>query len=1008
LPPSSHDGHDLKRVDCKKSGYSASSGTGTSKRLIATSPSWLEKTLMRLSSATIRFRLSALVCLCLLPVVLFTLYLTAERHTEELNNARQNVRTLARLTTVAHTNILAQSEQLLAGLAVGNNSLDDPLLGSDCGADLLLVVKIRPIYKQMVLARPDGEVYCAANPLQNPITLDDREVFSEVMAKKVSAHTGIGQSRLTGTKAITLAEPFLDRDGNVIAVLVAVLGLDWVGDRLKEVDLPKGTIASLVDSDGVILQTFPRSATEGKVIVELAEFQNAIHEADEGLIQSKGFDGIERVRAYAKLTDLPGRGVYFRVGFPKSVIDQHATHNLQRVLIGFGLIVAIATLCGWVGANLLVVRPLRRLADAAERLGKGDLAARTGLGHHANEIGQLAARFDDLASHVQHKTRALQALSAGNRLILRERDEMLLLQSMCGIAVEKGGYPVALVNYVLGYPEEPLQRMAIAGADSGLFGAEKESTWLDMLSCDIAEAAIRDGVRHVLRSVALDAVAKPWHREALKRGFLSIASFPMEIDGTVIGAFTLIAAQENAFDEDELLLLDEMAADLAFGIGTIRSRRRLQEVEDLAKRVATHDPLTGLPNMAAFLANTRQDIAESRKTKQPLTVLVVHLARLQDVYDTLGYEPGNLIVKELATRLQALPDVGGTFAKLGLEDFAISLKNAGARAAESAARSILQQCQIPVQARGVHFEIQAAVGASYFPGHGDEPDLLVRRATIAARDAARRGLSFLPYQGGAERENPERLAIAAELRQAIESRTLMLHYQPKVEIRSNRVLSCEALVRWNHPVKGMIPPVQFVPIAEQTGLIREMTYFVVEAAVRQQRAWLDIGKPMPIAVNLSVRNLYDVQLNEQIEGLLATWGIPPELIEFEITESALMEEPDLAHAAIARLRSKGSKIYIDDFGTGYSSLSYLVSLPVHALKIDRAFVVQMTKSREAHAVVASIISMAHELGLRVVAEGVETAEELAQLRDLNCDDVQGYYTGRPVPADEFVRLVALA
>jgi EAL domain-containing protein (putative c-di-GMP-specific phosphodiesterase class I) len=243
--------------------------------------------------------------------------------------------------------------------------------------------------------------------------------------------------------------------------------------------------------------------------------------------------------------------------------------------------------------------------------------------------------------------------------------------------------------------------------------------------------------------------------------------------------------------------------------------------------------------------------------------------------------------------------------------------------------------------------------------------------------------------------------MAAELRAAIEQRSLVLHYQPKLDLATNRICGCEALVRWPHPQRGMISPGEFVPIAEQTGLIREMTYLVLESAASQQRSWSSAGNRIPIAVNLSVRNLHDPGLLHRIEELCATWGLPAESLEFEITESALMEEPAVAKAAIAGLRATGSKIYIDDFGTGYSSLSYLVSLPVHSLKVDRSFVAGMTKSREAHSVVASVVSMAHALGLRVVGEGVETSVELEQLRCMGCDEAQGYFIGRPVPAESF-------
>jgi EAL domain-containing protein (putative c-di-GMP-specific phosphodiesterase class I) len=287
------------------------------------------------------------------------------------------------------------------------------------------------------------------------------------------------------------------------------------------------------------------------------------------------------------------------------------------------------------------------------------------------------------------------------------------------------------------------------------------------------------------------------------------------------------------------------------------------------------------------------------------------------------------------------------------------------------------------------------VGAAFFPGHGDDAEALVRRASIAAREGFRRDISYSVYDGATARENPARLALASDLRSAIETRQLVLHYQPKVRLADGAHCGSEALVRWQHPGRGMVPPMEFVALAEEIGLIRSLTYQVLDIAVRQQHAW---AGALPIAVNLSARNLYDPSLLASLDGLFGTWGVPRELIHFEITESALVDDPQAAQRALLELRSRGAELYIDDFGTGYSSLSYLVKLPVQALKIDRSFIREMGHSAQARGVVASIISMAHNLGLKVVAEGVETAADAALLREMACDEAQGYFFARPLAA----------
>lgn len=296
--------------------------------------------------------------------------------------------------------------------------------------------------------------------------------------------------------------------------------------------------------------------------------------------------------------------------------------------------------------------------------------------------------------------------------------------------------------------------------------------------------------------------------------------------------------------------------------------------------------------------------------------------------------------------------------------------------------------------------LRMGIGAVLYPEHGADADLVLRRATIAARVACNRDPAFYLYAGPTERESPDRLALASQLREAIEKDQLLIHLQPKVSLESRRIQGAEALVRWQHPDKGMVPPMQFVPIAEQTGLIRPMTIKVIELAVRQLAAWDALGIQQPIAVNLSPRNFHDPDLLDQVQRMLGTWNVPATSLEFEITESALAEDPQAARSVLQKLRSLGCKLYIDDFGTGYSSLSYLVTLPVDALKIDRSFVKQMTRTKEARAVVSSVISLAAQLGLQTIAEGVETAGDADLLQQLGCDAAQGYFFARPAPADK--------
>lgn len=297
--------------------------------------------------------------------------------------------------------------------------------------------------------------------------------------------------------------------------------------------------------------------------------------------------------------------------------------------------------------------------------------------------------------------------------------------------------------------------------------------------------------------------------------------------------------------------------------------------------------------------------------------------------------------------------------------------------------------------------MRGSVGIALFPGQGSDAEALIRRASTAAHQAKRAGSGYAFFRGDAERENTRHLALMADLHQAIDHGGLRLYVQPKVTLPGGAVCGAEALVRWPHPELGMIPPSQFVSLAETTGLINRLTYWVVDAALRQCYAWQQAGIETPLAVNLSARNLRDPRFPGRIERSFTTWGIPPERLEFELTESALMEDPEAALEVLQRFHAMGIKLFIDDFGTGYSNLGYLQKLPLDAVKIDQSFVMQMEERVESATIVHSIIDLAHHLRLKVVAEGVENRGVWERLASLGCDVAQGHYLSPPLPAEEF-------
>jgi diguanylate cyclase (GGDEF)-like protein len=435
------------------------------------------------------------------------------------------------------------------------------------------------------------------------------------------------------------------------------------------------------------------------------------------------------------------------------------------------------------------------------------------------------------------------------------------------------------------------------------------------------------------------------------------------------------------------------------------STLRRQAAEN--KHQALHDALTGLPNRTLFHDRIAQAIRLARRDRSTAAVLLIDLDRFKEVNDTLGHHKGDLLLMDVGSRLQTALRDSDTIARLGGDEFGVVLPGLGSpRDATDAAERVRRCLDEDFSVDDLVVHLDASIGIALFPQHGDDVDLLVQRADVAMYEAKRSHSGHSIYASESDPHSPIQLAMVGELRRALQSDELTLHYQPKVDLSSGVVHGVEALVRWNHPERGLLPPNEFVPMAERTGLIRLLTRYVLNAALAQANQWNDEGLELHVSVNLSARNLLDPTLPEDVVRLMAKWGVRPELLELEITESTIMLDPARATEVLNQLSDMGIGLSVDDFGIGYSSLSYLRELPVKELKIDRSFVSEMCTDEGNRFIVRSTIGLGQNLGLRVVAEGVEDEETLAQLTTLGCDFAQGYFLSRPVPALELAEWLA--
>ena len=510
-----------------------------------------------------------------------------------------------------------------------------------------------------------------------------------------------------------------------------------------------------------------------------------------------------------------------------------------------------------------------------------------------------------------------------------------------------------------------------------------------------------DPIRKVLYSGYLvltegDKLPFAWASE-----LASAALIPVRSDEKVRGVLCVCFRQVNAFGAEEVNFVQAVSSVLSTALQRIDSEARLAYL-------AQFDPLTGLPNRALLADRFSQMIVQAKRRGSPLAVLFIDLDEFKAVNDTLGHAGGDGLLRQVAARLQAAVRTGDTVARISGDEFAIVVADL-LRPEDAAlvAQKVIDNLAEPVQIQDSEVFVTASVGIAAFPADGADAETLIGAADAAmyrAKQSGRNAYQF--FTAEINQRSRARVQLGSELRRALERDEFALYYQPKYRLRQRQVSGAEALLRWKHPERGMVPPEEFIPVLEETGLIVPVSEWVIERACRDVRAWRSAGFNVPVSVNLSARQFRQPALHERIKNLVGASGVDPKLIELEITESQLMQDPHHAILVMRALCDAGMRIAIDDFGTGYSSLAYLTRFPIDALKIDRSFVQDMVRDKSDATIVRTIVEMAHTLGYTVIAEGVETEEQANLLHRLRCEQAQGYFFAQPMAADKLERLCA--
>ena len=570
---------------------------------------------------------------------------------------------------------------------------------------------------------------------------------------------------------------------------------------------------------------------------------------------------------------------------------------------------------------------------------------------------------------IERLNRTLEVLSAVNALIVRANDRQSLLEEACRIAVEKGGFRLAAIGLAEG-PSHAIRQVAHAGEGS----AERDLERLKL------------GTRSLI-----------WN-DAQSGSFVAL---PLLVGTEVAGTLILYATQRDFFDEEEMRLLHELAGDIAFALRHLEQKARMDYL-------AYHDSLTDLPNRSLFTDRMSQALSAARREKRFAAAIFCDVQRFRLVNETFGRKAGDDLLREVGERLRQAAREQDTVARVGADHFAIAVApfDRPGDTAYAFLERLDEALARPIIIEGVELRVTLKAGIAVSPTDGDSTEALCANAETALSKAKQTGSRYLFYAPEMNARVAESLAMEHRLRRALEDGTLTLHYQPKIHVGSGAVAGLEALIRWNDPELGSVPPSKFVSLLEETGMILAAGRWALGKAVEDIHRWQALGLDVPrTSVNVSALQLRQKDFVDSVLDALSQFDGAAPLLDLEITESVLLDDIDESTRKLQALRRAGVEVSVDDFGTGFCSLSYLARLPVDTLKIDRSFVVRMRDAGYPRNIVAMIVSLAHTLGLRVVAEGVEDVEQVDLLRELGCDQIQGFYVSHPVPADQIVPLL---
>ncbi len=1040
-----------------------------------------------------RERLLLLVMLAVIPALALVVYTGLEQRQINTAEAQQTALRIAQEVSHNQNHLFANAQQLLSVLAqLPELKNYDSKACNQHFSDILN--QLRDAYIQITAFKANGDLFCSAPFTATAFNISDRKHYLQAMTTREVAMGNYVVSRLLETPSVFLAQPVLDQDGAVTALVNVGMNLDWLAQMIEAENLPQGYVLTVFNSAGITLARHPEPAKWlGHSLPEQAILTTLRQTPRAGTARLDGPDGVTRLYGYVPLS-VQDTDAFVAVGVPVSIAQAPANQALFRNLLLLCAVTLLAIMAAWFGSKYFVLRQLDKLMGATHRLSGGDLNARAALSGGVEELRALGLSFDAMAATLQEKerertdaARSLQASEQQLQNVLAVTGEGIWDWDQVSDVVHHNGRWCEL----LGYGREMMEHPVSAFIDR-LHEDDREVVMARIRACLEGNGHYQS--EHRMRQANGQVISVYDRGDVIERNakgepmrmigaFADITERKMAEEKSLQAATALDVAhdgiymfwpdslrffyvnkgamQQTGYSADELLSMTPLdikpeineadframlapllkheqdihayetihrrkdgqdipveivmqCASLDAGqqslVTVVRDISEKKQKDNIIWQQANYDTLTGLPNRRLLNDRLDQEIKKAHRSELPFAVLFIDLDRFKEINDTLGHAKGDLLLREAAHRLSMCVRESDTLARLGGDEFTAILTNVSGRAQiERIAQHIIEELSKPYYFENDNngYYISASIGITLYPDDAQDIGSLLKHADQAMYQAKTEGRKRYSYfTKSMQQEARGKIALTHDLRQALAQQQLHVYYQPIVELTRGRIVKAEALLRWKHPDRGMVSPSDFIPLAEETGLIHDIGAWVIEQVIAKIVSWRDqFGRIIPISVNKSPVQFEYTSKKVTWPEELASLGLPGRCITVEITEGLLLKDSPKTKQRLVEFRNNGIEVSIDDFGTGFSALSYLKQFDIDYLKIDRAFTSKLTEDESDKVLTEAIIVMAHKLGIQTIAEGVETTAQRDILASFGCDYAQGFLYSPAVPAEAFERLL---